>query len=187
MLKKRHKTIICRDLECNEEIEVEKEKFKSKENFERSCYHEAGHFVCAEYHNIGIEEVQISLTNSFVALDVCEKDSEDDLHKLISVMYAGLLSEKIIFGTASSGFMGAEDSDMGSANEMLHDLVILSDDELSLTGLEEELIKEKMIELSKKIASETKEILLKNKDRLIEKANEFMESNKDLLEENTEA
>lgn len=167
-----------------EKYEVEEEKFVSINQYQRSCVHEAGHFTCATLLGIGIEEIVISATGSFVALEIEGRDSEEDLRRLIGIMYGGYLAEKIVFKSASSGFMGAEDADMESANEMLREYVILSDNELSLTGLEEELIKEKMIKLSKEIEVETLKLLKNNVNMLVEIANKFIEDNKSLLDVN---
>ena len=167
-------------------IDVEEEKFVSIIQYQRTCVHEAGHYVSAKLLGIGIEEVIISVTGSFVALEIEGRDSEEDLRKLIGIMYSGYLAEKIVFKSASSGFMGAEDADMESANEMLRELVILSDDELSLTGLEEDLIKEKMIILSKEIRTETYDLLKKNIHMLVEIANKFINENRKLLDLNVD-
>lgn len=170
------------DKDTKEKYEVEEENFVSINQYQRSCVHEAGHFVCATLLGIGIEEVVISPIGSFVALEIEGRDSEEDLRKLIGIMYGGYLAEKIIFKTASSGFMGAEDADMESANEMLREYIILSDNELSLTGLEEELIKEKMIKLSKEIEKETFNLLKSNVNMLVEIANKFIDENRKLLD-----
>lgn len=167
---------------CNDdEIEIERESFKSEEDFKRSCCHEAGHALIAKLYDVETDEILISSTGSFVALDSEGRTSADDLKKLVSIMYAGILSEILIFGNGSSGFLGGPDADMESANDYLKEYIIITERSLSLTGLEDDEIKKMMIEKSKEIEKETSELLSSNKDELIKMMNKIMDDNKDLF------
>ena len=169
--------------EMDDEIELERESFKSEEDFKRSCCHEAGHALIAKLNDVETDEILISATGSFVALDSEGKTSADDLKKLVSIMYAGILAEILVFGNGSSGFMGGEDADMETANDYLKEYVIITERNLSLTGLEEEEIKKIMIKKSKEIEKETKTLLSSNKEELLKLMDKIMEDNRDLLED----
>ena len=98
-------------------------------------------------------------------------------------MYAGILAEILVFGNGSSGFMGGEDADMETANDYLKEYVIITERNLSLTGLEEEEIKKIMIKKSKEIEKETKNLLSSNKGELLKLMDKIMEDNCDLLDD----
>lgn len=171
------------NIHCKEDIDedLQDDKFLSEEDFRRSCCHEAGHSLIASLYDVDFDEIVISPTGSFVALNIDGGVSVSDLRNLISIMYGGILAEKLIFGEGSDGFMGSEDADMETANDYLREYVILSDKELSLTGLEEELIKKKMIATSIKIEHDTYKLLSNHKEELLSSMNKIIEDNKSLL------
>ena len=133
------------------------------------AYHEAGHFVMAQLLGLPIKEVNIidnANSGGQLILDMPEILRPTQIKHLILIKYAGAITEKIFIGEASDGCMGHYTSDMESANILLKKYIILTDDSISLTGYEEEYIKNKCIELSKLWEQEVSIILSENKKEI---------------------
>lgn len=142
------------------------------------AYHEAGHYFVAKSLDLPIKEVNIiSNENSggqlIVNLPNILKTSQ--IKSVVMVKYAGYLAEKILNGESSDGCMGCETSDIDSANVLLRKYVFLTDDSISLTGYEDEYIKNQCIELSKLWKKDVEEILMKNKEKVNEIAEQLIE------------
>jgi hypothetical protein len=85
------------------------------------------------------------------------------------VSYAAYAAEKEILGDVSVGCLGSDHSDIEKANGYIRDYIILTDNDISLTGYEFKDIREKTIQLSKELLKETTKILTTNRDKLMEK------------------
>jgi hypothetical protein len=134
--------------------------------------HEAGHVVMAELLEIGIKKISLEPmggSGGRVILDLPGVQMSSELKKLIMINYSGFIAEKIIFGDVSTGSIGSYDSDIERANLAIKHFIVLSDNEISITGYEDEYIKSKSIELSKALLSEATSLMERNKEKLNEK------------------
>jgi hypothetical protein len=143
------------------------------------AYHEAGHFFVAKSLDLPIKEVNIinnGNTGGQLILDMPNILKPSQIKNMVMVKYAGYLAERILNSEASDGCMGCETSDIDSANILLRKYVLLTDDSISLTGYEEEYIKDKCIELSTLWKKEVEEMLMKNKENVHEIAEELIKN-----------
>lgn len=142
--------------------------------------HEAGHFFMAKTLDLPVKEVNIienGNTGGQLILDMPNILTEGQIKNLVKVKYAGVLAEKILGGEASNGCVGYETSDIESANYLLKQYILLTDDSLSLTGYEDDYIKNKSIALSKLLVQEVSEVLSANKQEISEIAEELLINN----------
>jgi hypothetical protein len=142
------------------------------------AYHEAGHFFVAKKLGLPIKEVNIIETENVggqVLLSMPNILKASQIKNMVMVKYAGFLTEILFNNEASDGCLGYEKSDMDSANIMLRNYIILTDDSLSFTGYEDEHIKNKSIELSKIWKQEVENLLHENRNKIEEIAIELIE------------
>ncbi|GEM_PF-3488560 len=155
-----------------EDIKIDDRTVKIK------AYHEAGHFFVAKSLDLPIKEVNIinnGNSGGQLILDLPNILKSSQIKNMVMVKYAGYLAERILNGEASDGCMGCETSDIDSANVLLRKYVLLTNDSISLTGYEDEYIKDKCIELSKLWKKEVEEMLMKNKGKVHEIAEQLID------------
>lgn len=121
--------------------------------------HEAGHAVMAYLNNA--VKFDIDLSNNCVNTAYNLADAEE-VKKYIMVIYAGAASEELIFGQYCSGCFGSETADFESAVRHIKEYIVMTDNTVSKTMLEEE-IGQKVITLSNSIYAETLESLTLHK------------------------
>lgn len=155
-----------------------KEGMLDDETVRIKAYHEAGHFLIAKMLELPIKEVNIINKNNVggqLILDMPNNLKASQIKKLVMVRYAGFITESILNGEASDGCMGCDTSDMDSANILLRKYVFLTDDTISLTGYEEEYIKNKCIELSKSWKKEVESLVRENENKIKDVAEQLIE------------
>lgn len=107
-----------------------------------------------------------------------KKGNIDDVKTRILITYASAIAEEILLGEFHTGCMGSDDADFETASRLIKWYIVMSNDSVSKTLLDEELAPQ-MIELSKQFYQETKELLTDNVVLLQKVADELME--KDFL------
>lgn len=139
------------------------------------AYHESGHAVMANILNIPIESISLDNNSGYVKLNTPNISKASEIKKYIMIAYSGFMAEKLLNDEASDGCMGSDKSDMEFGNTLLRKYIILTDETLSLTGYEENYIKEKSIELSKVWLEEAKILLSDHKEDIENMANDLID------------
>lgn len=163
-----------------ENIAVQK-KDKNPVVLKRMAIHEAGHAVVAEHFNIPVLKTTVckdvsSKIGGYNVLDMPEILTPDLIRQLIIIKYGGVVAETVILGNPSTGCMGSDIADINAANKFLNSYVILTDESISLTGLETDLINQKVIMLSKELELEAKQIVMDNISKIKIMAEELLKN-----------
>lgn len=146
------------------EATIPPEKTGITESFERLIIstHEAGHAVMAYLLRLEVYDIVLSSIHSYVktpqGLMTAAKIRKD-----ILVHYAGAAAENIFFGEICNGSMGTPASDFEKATILIKEYIVMTDDTVSKSMLDEELA-EKVIAYSKQFYAEAETILAENKD-----------------------
>lgn len=143
----------------------------------KAC-HEAGHFFIARTLKLPVKEVNIiknGLIGGQVVLEMPDILKTSQIKSLVMVKYAGVTAEKILLGEASDGCIGSNTSDIETANELLKKYVILTDNKISLTGYEENYIRDKCSELSAQWLDEVEVLIKEGKDEVKDLAAQIFE------------
>jgi hypothetical protein len=132
---------------------------KIDENRQIIATHEAGHAVMAYLNNAVKFDIDLSNNCVNTAYDLADVE---EIKKYIMVIYAGAASEELIFGQYCSGCFGSGTADFESAVRYIKGYIVMTDNTVSKTMLEEE-IGQKVITLSNDIYAETLESLTLHK------------------------
>ena len=132
------------------------------ENVRIVAVHEAGHAIMAYLKNakmfdINIAQGCVKTEYNFLDLEAYKNG--------IMVKYAGAVSEELIFGHFCSGSFGSATADFESATEQIKGYIVMTDNSVSKSMLEEE-IGSRVISLSKELYAETLEVLTPYKDMI---------------------
>lgn len=132
--------------------------------------HEAGHYVAAEYFGYQITQCKIEQS------DRCKESTlyalpnnpdDTDLFNLAVIAYAGIYAEKLILGYVSTCTFQTNENieDINKADNYLTQYIMMTQN-ISLTGYEQEIVKAKIIELSKLCKNLAKYILETKREHL---------------------
>lgn len=113
------------------------------------------------YINVPVPYTKVSFQKSCVS-------SVQYLQENVMACYASIAAQRIL-DKESNGFYGEESSraDMTMANHYLHDLLFITNHNLSLTGDDDET-RQEMSRLSKELYKQTEEILIEHIEELKE-------------------
>lgn len=137
---------------------------------ERICIHEAGHAIM--FYVLGINKIHvlIDVTQPHTTASISDSPvmTIEVLRKEVMVYYASIIAQRLL-DKESSGFYGDNNSgaDMKGANSCLHNILLIDNHELSLTG-EDNQTKHEMNRLSKELYEQTEEILKEHIEELKE-------------------
>lgn len=142
----------------------------NRDEIENVCVHEAGHALMyylinrkdiSVYINVPVPYTKVSFQKSCVS-------NVQYLQENVMVCYASIAAQRIL-EKESNGFYGDESSraDMTMANRYLHDLLFITNHNLSLTGDDDET-RQEMSRLSKELYKQTEEILIEHIEELKE-------------------
>ena len=126
-----------------------------------SAVHEAGHAVMAYLEEIENFEVIMSDINPRVVMGPKLLD-EKDVKKMILIMYAGAIAEKMLFGNFHSGCFIGEGNDFSKATELIKGYIVMTNPNMSKSLLNVEL-SEKVILLSKEFWQKAENTLINHK------------------------
>ena len=137
---------------------------------ERICIHEAGYAIM--FYVLGINKIHvlIDVTQPHTTASISDSPvmTIEVLRKEVMVYYASIIAQRLL-DKESSGFYGDNNSgaDMKGANSCLHNILLIDNHELSLTG-EDNQTKHEMNRLSKELYEQTEEILKEHIEELKE-------------------
>lgn len=142
----------------------------NRDEIENVCAHEAGHALMyylinrkdiSVYINVPVPYTKVSFQKSCVS-------SVQYLQENVMACYASIAAQRIL-DKESNGFYGEESSraDMTMANHYLHDLLFITNHNLSLTGDDDET-RQEMSRLSKELYAKTEHVLREHIDELKE-------------------
>lgn len=137
---------------------------------ERICVHEAGHAIMN--YVLGFNKIKVAIDCAQPHTKASISDSPvmtiEVLRKEVMVYYASIIAQRLL-DKESSGFYGDNNSgaDMKGANSCLHNILLIDNHELSLTG-EDNQTKHEMNRLSKELYEQTEEILKEHIEELKE-------------------
>ena len=140
---------------------IERSKSIVEYNRKVSVVHEAGHAVMAYLEEIENFEVIMSDINPRVVMGPKLLD-EKDVKKMILIMYAGAIAEKMLFGNFHSGCFMGEGNDFSKATELIKGYIVMTNPNMSKSLLNVEL-SEKVILLSKEFWQKAENILINHK------------------------
>lgn len=127
--------------------------------------HEAGHAIVCQKLQFPVNYINVSMqTNSCISTTISYKN-EEDIRKVILVLYAGAVAEELCYKERLPGNNETSESDFKRANKLLKEYIVLKDNTVSKTYLDVELA-DKMITYSKQFYEESREILLANEEML---------------------
>lgn len=128
--------------------------------------HEAGHAIMCHKLNIPVDYINVSPEHSYVTTTISCQNA-DDIRNIILILYAGAAAEEICCKDESRlpGNNETAMSDFKRANELLKEYIVLTDDTVSKTYLDIELM-DKMILYSKQFYEECRTILLDKENML---------------------
>lgn len=168
VLLKLTKKTIAMEKECSP-VETSFEE-NNRDEIENVCAHEAGHALMyylinrkdiRVYINVPVPYTKVSFQKSCVS-------SVQYLQENVMACYASIAAQRIL-DKESNGFYGEESSraDMTMANHYLHDLLFITNHNLSLTGDDDET-RQEMSRLSKELYAKTEHVLREHIDELKE-------------------
>lgn len=141
---------------------------------ERVAIHEAGHAIAALVHDKDVKKVTIVPTTSGVGghtlFDSYDEDdiniySQDDLDALISILYGGLVAEKLVFGSHSTGVS----NDIERATQLITSRVTtyaMCDQYVDLSKLDKQKVAAQVEQISQKVVSELTQIIAEHENEL---------------------
>jgi len=147
------------------------EEYRRIHEFEKRVIkaHEVGHALAVIYFT----DYDFSLKCSFPgcegsATTIAQPNAflqPKQIKDLLFIKYAGAAAEEVIFGFFTTGSMGSERSDFVTANEMLSECLIMTEEGIGKTAMENDF-NEKMVTLSYETYKETLNFIKGKKDEL---------------------
>lgn len=133
------------------------------------CVHEAGHALMG--YLLNREDICVYINTPIPHTKVTFQkyvSSVQYLKENVMIYYASIVAQRIL-GKESTGFYGVNNSnsDIENANLNLHDILLLNNHDLSLTGDDDET-RQEMSRLSKELYAKTEHVLREHIDELRE-------------------
>ena len=147
-------------------IETHAETDKNKKII---AVHEAGHAVMAYLKNAG--KFDVNMRDGYVTTDYFLVDARKHRDHIM-VVYAGAIAEELVFGYFTTGSFGTANADFENATKMIKEYIVMTDQKISKTLLEE--MTPDIISISKEIYAESEELLKNHKNMILRLADILM-------------
>lgn len=142
---------------------------------EYAYLHEAGHAVIANLLGIEVMSVEIDKTIT-KSINVMAAD-EAYLKKLITILYGGPATEKLMLGRISNGCLGSDGADFNFAEKHIKDMVLMSDDYPGYVACGKQF-DDKVNEISTKLFNKAEKMVDENREIIKEVADQLMMKDK---------
>lgn len=131
--------------------------------------HEAGHAVMAYLKNAG--KFDVNMRDGYVTTDYFLVDAQKHRDHIM-IVYAGAIAEELVFGYFTTGSFGTANADFENATKMIKEYIVMTDQKISKTLLEE--MTPDIISISKEIYAESEELLKNHKNMILRLADILM-------------